>query len=116
MGNYTKRIEVRVSRDLDQQIRDAAQRQGLTVSDFVRTALMAAVRNYPGPTVKDLMIFDTVRRDLSGAAHNLNQIVRLAHQGMPHDASPPDVAQIQIAARELTGLGREIGHVISQWV
>ena len=116
MGNFPKRTEVRVPTDLDQQVREAARHQGLTVSAFIRVALKAAVRNYPGPTVEDLMNFDNVRRDLGGAASNLNQIVRLAHQAMRHDASPPNTAQIQAAARELSALGRDITRVIRLWV
>lgn len=116
MARYAERLEVRLSRDLKQQARQMAKREKQDLSDFVRIALMAAVRKYPGPTTEELKVFDKVRRDFHGAAQNLNQMVRLAYMSGYQNPSPPDIEKIQATAKNLTSFACDIADVIQLWL
>lgn len=114
MGPYRARLEIRLSRELRSEIEATAKRTGETLTDFVRIALTAAVRNYPAPTPNDLEKFERTRRELGGAASNLNQFVRIANR-CDYSACPEDIEIIQTTARELSRYSREIGQIIRMW-
>lgn len=113
---HSARLEIRLPESLKADVKRTARKSKEDVSDFVRVALMAAVRNYPGPTPDDLKRFNEVRRDLSGAAHNLNQLTRLAHQTRLHGGIMPEIKTINATADRLEDMAREVSKIIRMWI
>lgn len=110
------RIEVRCSEEFRQQVKAAAAATGEDISDFVRAALFAAIRNYPAPKPADLAAFAQISRDLSGAAHNINHLARLANQARLSGAPQPDIAELHAKADRLEEKARQVVAVIRAWV
>lgn len=114
--SHRARLEIRLPEGLKADVKRAAAKTGEDVSDFVRVALLAAVLKYPAPTPKDLQEYHQVRRELQGAAHNLNHLAYLANQSRLGQGTMPDVAAIQANAVTLVDCGRKVLQVIRLWI
>lgn len=110
------RLEIRLSDKLKEAVATAAAAAGEPPSHFVRVALSAAIREYPSPTVEERQAIWDIRRQLSGAASNLNQLTYALHAATYGKSTPPNAEEFRAAANEVADLGRRALVVLDAWV
>lgn len=99
----------------DEALREAVEKHGADISDFLRAAVQRAIIDQPGPTPQQLEEYCKLAQVLRGAAYNINTYVRLANQANISGAPIPELERLTQYARGITKDADQIISVVRKW-